>query len=299
MVALHVVFGAKKEGQGNILCLRVQLDGVVAFVTHGTFAAPLEVQSAAENLFRFVGQCPFHVDLCVGLLAYMVDVIEKVQVLFPLGCINGAFLHRGFAARKTSVTVDDDFLAAQFSSGEVCLRAFRQFHVPLVIDDDAGKAAFQAGHLEIRARLKIVIRRQEAGALLRFPCNLPHQREGRVFFYFKYKLRRHIRLRLACRQGNGKFHRFAFRDADFVMLSCFRRFYGFLRCAVKVCRELAPFFHIGRVGESDVPDFPRRFKKHRRIIGMQIPVGKKRQTVDSDFFHSALLIRSRLQIPNR
>lgn len=98
MVSLHIIFGAEKQGQGNIFCLRGKLDGIVTLVSHRAAAAFFEIQGAPEDFLRFIIQCAFHIDFRMGLLPHMVNVVEEIQMLLLCPGIHRFFGDGGMVA---------------------------------------------------------------------------------------------------------------------------------------------------------------------------------------------------------
>ena len=226
----------------------------------------------------------------------MVDVIEEVEVLPAAAGVDGSFIHLGRITGELPIAVNDDFLSAKLGRIEVGAGTSGEYAVTLVIDNGLGESAFQARYMELRIFRKLIVRGKDAGALFLSAREFPCEGQGRPFFKMEKESSRRIRRSLHVDDETGIL---SFGDSDGIVTAFFCSEHGFLRCAIEIYRERAAFSDISHIGESKAACPFRRFKGKRRIIRVQIPIGEKRQTVDSDFFHDALLNQSRLRIQDR
>mgnify|MGYP001059756467 CR=1 FL=1 len=223
----------------------------------------------------------------------MIDVVEEVEMLPPAAGIDGSFIHLGRIAGELPIAVNDDLLSAELGRIEVGAGTSGEYAVTLVIDDGLGEAAFQARYVE---PCILIVRSKDAGPFPVSAREFPCEGKGRAFFQLEKKGCRRALFRLDIDDETSIF---PFWDGDGIVTAFFCSEHGFLRCAIEIFGKRAAFSDMGHVGEGEAA-FPfRRFKGKRRIIRMQIPIGEKRQTVDSDFFHDALLNQSRLRIQDR
>ena len=151
MAALDVLLGAEDDGDGLVFrVLAEEQDGLV-FAADRAGGAALEVNGAAEDLFRALHQRTGSVDLAHGAFAELLNGQINVRRVAPAGEVAEVGAQRRAIARKGDLVVGVNSAVAELEGDKVELRVFGELRAQLVAQHRAPRGIQKLHDAKVRA----------------------------------------------------------------------------------------------------------------------------------------------------
>ena len=151
MAALDILLGAEDDGDGLVFRVLAEEQDDLVFAADRAGGAALEVNGAAEDLFRALHQRTGSVDLAHGAFAELLNGQINVRRVAPAGEVAEVDAQRRAIARKGDLVVGVNSAVAELEGDKVELRVFGELRAQLVAQHRAPRGIQKLHDAKVRA----------------------------------------------------------------------------------------------------------------------------------------------------